>query len=169
MPRTIIPTPGTLVFAHTTGLLGRIIRFGERLRWNGHGAFYNHVAIVDRVEDGKVYVIQAEARGVTNDRTIEEVAPGGHFSYIYLPDHVDADALLAFAREEVGSRYGWLSILSTALDIITPLWFPALRRPYTWICSALVGESLRAGGWVYRWPDVYCVTPSALYLSLSGL
>jgi len=160
------PTPGTLVFAHTTGILGRAIRFGQRMRYRGTASFYNHVAIVDRVDGEQVFVIQAEARGVTNDKTLDSVAPGGAFTLITPPPHVNVDRLLEFARGEVGSGYGWLSILSASFDIATPDWLPSIRRDGSWICSAISAEALRAGGWIRRWPDVYCVTPAQLWNAL---
>jgi len=161
----VTPVPGTLVFAHSNGLMGRVIRFGERLRWRG-GHFYNHVAIVDRIEDGVAYVIQAEARGVTDDKALHTV---GRYTLVDMPRHVDVEDALHFAREQVGSSYGWLTILSIAIDIVTPFWFVAFRRGNSWICSALVGESLRAGGWVRNFADVYCVTPAQLWLEIRGL
>ena len=164
----MLPVPGTLVFAHTTGIMGRIIRLGERIRWRS-GAFYNHVAIVDRIEGDKVFIIQAEARGVTNTATLNEVAPGGKYLLVNLPIGIDPSQVIEFARQQVGSQYGWWSIISVAIDIITPSWFPSVRRPGTWICSALSGESLRCGGWIHDWPDIYLVTPTQLYLAVSGL
>lgn len=160
--------PGVIVFAHSNGIMGRVIRFGERLRWHG-GHFFNHVAIIDRVEDGVAYLIQAEAKGVTNDKTLASVAPGGKYVLIEPPHDIDVDDMLAFARQEVGSQYGWLSIVSIALDIVLPLWFVAFRRPSTWICSALIAESMRAGGWRREWADVYVVTPAQLWLAIRGL
>lgn len=162
------PQPGTLVFAHSNGVIGRLIRFGERLRWS-HGSFFNHVAIVDRIVDGVPYIIQAEASGVTNDKTLESVAPGGKYVLIPLPNGVDVEKVLSFARGEVGSRYGYLSIISTALDIITPVWFVSFRRKYSWICSALIAEALRAGGWRHKWADIYTVTPAQLRIALSNI
>lgn len=160
------PEAGMLVFAHSNQFIGRVIRFGERLRWHS-GAFYNHVAIIDRVVDGVAYVIQAEASGVTNDKRLDSVAPDGEYVLVPLPDGVNAEKVLAFARQEVGSHYGWLSIFSTVLDIILPIWFVAFRRKYSWFCSALAAEALRAGGWLHRWPDVYSSpTPAALWQAL---
>ena len=152
--------PGDFVFCYSNGLAAKIIRFGEWLRFRR--GTWNHVAIVHKVEMGRVYVIQAEARGVTDCRTIDEIAPGGHYEVRRLRN-VDPEQVVAFARQEVGSKYGWLSIVSTALDLITPLWFVAFRRAFSWICSALAGEAARCGGWLHRWADSYTVTPQALY------
>jgi hypothetical protein len=162
------PVEGTLVFCHTTGIIGRAIRLAERLRWHG-GAFYNHVAIIDRVENGIAYVIQAEAKGVTNDKRLDEIAPNGHYVLVPMPAGVDTASAIRFARQEVGAHYGYLSILSTLLDILTPIWFVAFRRKDSWFCSALVAEALRAGGWLWKWADVYSSpTPASLWLALQN-
>jgi hypothetical protein len=79
---------------------------------------------------------------------------------------VDKEKMLKFAEHQVGDHYSFLTILSIALDIATPNWFPAFRRSGTWICSALAGESLRAGGWIHDWGDVYTVTPAQLWFAL---
>ena len=163
------PTPGTLVFCHSKDFIGKVIRFGEALRWK-RGAQFNHVAIIDRVVDGVPYVIQAEARGVTDIRRLDEVAPGGRYELVALPEGVDADQVLDFARKQVGSKYGFGTIAAIAIDILTPSWFPSLRpankKANSWICSAVVSESLRFGGWYHRWPDIYLVTPAELFIAI---
>ena len=75
---------------------------------------------------------------------------------------------MQFAQAQVAAkaRYSLGSILSIAFDIITPNWFPEVRRDNTWICSALVGEALRFGGWLHCWGSVYCVTPAQLFDAL---
>jgi hypothetical protein len=112
-------------------------------------------------------LIQAEARGVTGDRRLSTVSPGGSFALLRPPPEVDPTKTIAFARGEVGARYGFLTIGAIAFDVLTPLWlhFP-FRQPNTWICSAIAAESLRFGGWYCRWPDIYAVTPSQLYREL---
>lgn len=117
-------------------------------------------------------VVQAEACGVTgtrptgtawNARTLAQVAPGGWVRIIRPPAAVEPSETLQFARGEVGAHYGFLTIASTGLEIFTPDWLHVpIRRPGTWICSALGAEALRYGGWYHRWPDIYAVTPAQL-------
>ena len=160
-----IPQAGDIGFAHSNGIMGRAIRFGERLRWGEKPSHWNHAFIVDKVwlaSDGHVVVtiIQAEPHGVTNDKLIESV--GDYILVEPNPNHSRED-ILAFAREQVGSQYGFLSIVSSALDIASPNWWPAFRRRSTWICSALVAESLRYAGFLHSWGDIYTVTPAQLF------
>jgi hypothetical protein len=155
--------PGDIVFAHSNGFAGRLIRFGERLRWK-RGSVWNHAAVISRIEDGVAYVIQADIRGV-NEAPLSSVG-----SYITMepPQGCDRVAVLQFAQAQVAAkaRYSLGSILSIAFDIITPNWFPEVRRDNTWICSALVAEALRFGGWLHCWGSVYCVTPAELFDAL---
>jgi hypothetical protein len=164
--------PGQIGFCHSTNIFGKAIRFGERLRFR-HGDFWNHVFIIsDEIDStGEPLIIQAISKGVDGSKPLSQVAPGGKYQVIELPAGVDSAKVLAFAKSQVGSGYGYISIASIVLQILLPRWLPmlTLRSKSTWICSALSAESARAGGWVHDWPDVYNVVPSELYAALSGL
>jgi len=160
--------PGDIGFARSTGIMGRLIRVGEWLKFR-KGSSWNHMFIVDRVVDEVPYIIQATLKGVTNTMMLEDVAPGGKYITMPPPDCVMRDELLVFARRQVGLRYGYWTIVAIALDILTWQWFPAFRgaRKSSWICSALGCESLRYGGWLYDWIDIYCVTPAQAWEALT--
>lgn len=162
-----LPSPGDIGFAHTKGAMGWLIRVGEWLRF--HKGSWNHEFTVDRVVDGVPYIIQATLRGVTNTATLDSVAPGGRYITMAPPPGVDREKLLQFCRAQVGLRYGYLTILAIAVDIVTWQWVPALRgaRKPSWICSALVNEGLRFGGWLHTWVDIYTVTPQQGYEAVS--
>jgi len=152
---------GDIVLCHSKGIIGAAIRFAERHDEASKYAKWNHVAILDRQENGVWYIIQAEAKGVTNDKTLDSVAPGGVYEVISLPASVNRDKFLEFARSQVGATYGYLSILSCAVDLVLPDTI-CLRKADTWICSALVAGSLLFGGFpgACKWPDLYTVTPA---------
>jgi hypothetical protein len=158
--------PGDIVFAHSNGIMGKAIRLGEWLRFR-KGSQWNHVCVIDRIEDGVAYVLQAEPHGVTTDKTLESV---GTFILVTPPKGVNVAKLMFFSHEQVGDRYGWLMILALALDILTPTWFPtfhlASRKKIGWICSVLTAEALRFAGWYHPWPSIYMVTPSQVYEAL---
>ena len=158
----ITPNVGDIVFARSNGIMGRAIRLGERLRWR-RGSKWNHVAIVSHVKNGVAYITQAEPRGVTNDKRLNTV---GEYVLVKPPVMVSAHKTVEFASLQVGHRYSFLSIWSIFFDILTPNWFPAFRRDDTWICSSLVAESLRYGGYLHNWADIYTVTPAQLYEAL---
>ena len=159
------PLPGDIVFAHSNGIMGRAIRFGEFLRWR-KGSHWNHAFVISRVDkDGVAYVIQADIKGV-NEARLDSV---GDYIILEPPSRVNRNKVFAFTKAQVGSKYGILSILSIVTDIISPNWFPAMRRKNTWICSAVTGEALRYGGWLNNWADIYTITPAQLFDALADI
>jgi hypothetical protein len=143
--------------------MARLIRLGEWIKF--HQSEYNHWFIVDRFENGEWYVIQAEIRGVTNTCKLTDVAPGGKYVTMAPPEGCDRDKILEFNRGQVGTHYSLLTILAIAIDILSWNWVPALTNSHkrSWICSALVAESLRYAGWLYEWINIYTVMPQAGY------
>ena len=160
--------PGDLVFCTSKGIIGSAIRWAQRKDIGEIYAKYNHVAILDREENGEWYVIQAEAAGVTNDKKLTSVAPGGKYRVVALPESVDVDKFLEFARSQVGSAYGYTSILSCAFDLLLPDRI-CLRKTGTWICSGLAAGALMYAGFkgAQGWPDLYTVTPSQIAYAIA--
>jgi hypothetical protein len=161
----MLSTPGYIGFAKNRGVMGKLIRVGEWLKFR-KGSGWNHMFVV--AEDGN-HIIQATLEGVTDTALLTEVAPGGEYVVFAPPPGVRADDVLRFARSQVGTKYGVLTILAIAIDILTWQWVPALRgaRKNSWICSGLTCEALRFGGWLYNWIDVYTVTPAQAYEALN--
>ena len=158
------PLAGDVVLAHSNGLMGRAIRFAEKLRWR-KGSYWNHTCIVNRKdENGVWYVIQADIRGV-NEARLDSV---GEHQLVDLPEGVDTHKVLEFTRAQLGTGYSILSIISIMFDIVTPNWFPEFRKDNTWICSAVTAEALRYGGWLKNWGSIYTVTPSQLATALNA-
>ena len=160
---------GDVIFAHARrDFIGRAIQFGEWLRWRG-GHKWNHAAIIVGVEPGRVRIVQAESRGVTSKwfSSPSDIAPNGNVVVVKPPSSLTSVLrAVDFADAQVSDSYGFVTIFSIAVSIVVP-WFLTIRKPGTWICSALVGESLRAGGWLHDWPDVYMVSPAQLYEALA--
>jgi hypothetical protein len=158
---------GDLVFCHSKDIVGRGIRLAERLHFRG-GSTYNHVATLDmwhmddnHPDSGYWTVIQAEAHGVTNFRELDEVAPGG--TYVVIPTLApNIDKQIEFLRAQVGTPYGFLTIISILVTIESPK-FINVMLPNTWICSAVAAEAMRAGGWIHNWDDLYQVNPAELF------
>ncbi|MEI8101791.1 MAG: YiiX/YebB-like N1pC/P60 family cysteine hydrolase [Bacteroidota bacterium] len=161
---------GDLVFCHSKGAISRAIRIAQWVRWR-KGSKFNHVAIIDEIKGDTVYVIQAESSGVTGKnhhrKTLDQIAIGGTYEIVKPPSKTVRTRILYFAREQVGSRYGFFTIVSILMNILSPKWFVAIRLANTWICSAVTAESLRYGGWYEEWYDIYQVTPAELYLALT--
>jgi hypothetical protein len=146
--------------------MGWLIRVGEWISFRK--CDWNHMFIIDRVDNLVPYVLQATLKGVTDSVLLEEIAPGGKYVTFAPPDGVTREGLLYFARKQVGLRYGYWTIVAIAIDIVTWQWFPAFRgaRKPSWICSALGCEALRYGGWLHEWLDIYTVTPAQAYEAL---
>jgi hypothetical protein len=159
-------SPGDIGFAYNRGLMAKLIRLGEWLKFRK--SQWNHCFIVDRWENGHWYIIQATIKGVTNTARLEDVAPGGRYLVVPPPQGVSAADVLFFARSQVGTQYSVLTILAIALDIVTWNWVPSFAnsRKRSWICSSLTCEALRFGGWFYNLVNIYTVTPQQAYNQL---
>ncbi len=129
--------PGDVMFAHTSGWIGRCIRIGQRLRF-GHSRYakWNHCAIIVDAGGSIVEAAWPEVRvwHVDLSDTVEAIAD------IHASD-ADRAEVVAFARACVGQHYGWLEIVSIALRLATGsrLTFGVNN---TKICSGLVAEAL---------------------------
>ena len=158
MKSSIYINPGDAVFAHTRTLYGFIIRFGQALRWwKSHK--WNHMAIVDEIdENGQVWVIQMARKG---ERVrIEEVAPGGTLKILPMPRELNVEEILEYARKQIGTDYGVLTIISIALNLCLPQFLNLdIRRAKTLICSALVARAWEHGGWDCP-VDPFQITPA---------
>jgi hypothetical protein len=155
---------GDLVLAHGTGIISKIIRFGQWLRpsWRPY-RYWNHTAIVVAELDGVVKCVQMARR--CEIVTLDEVAPGGRVQVRSIPDGVDRLRAVDWALQQAraGRRYSFLTIISIALQLITPKWLnvdfhdnhPAL------ICSALVARAWEHGGWDCP-SDPFQITPAEL-------
>lgn len=153
-----MPSPGDVVFAHSSGWMGKLIRLGERLRWKEHASYWNHACVVSDIgPDGTVWVIQATLKGVVRS----PISTVGEYKIVPCP--ADPSKVVEFSWKQMGDHYGVLSIIATAIDLVTGNWFPSFRRRGTWICSAVTAEALRFGGWYHDFGDIYTVTPAQLF------
>lgn len=153
-------TPGTVGFARSNGVMGRLIRFGEMIS-TGRGD-YNHMFVVGENNS----VIQAEMSGVTDTQTLDEMTDD--FVLLRPPKKVSLPRTVQFAKSQVGIEYGLWTDIGIGIDIVTWQWVPAVRgaRRASWICSALGAESLRFGGWIHNWVDIYTPTPQQVFDAL---
>jgi hypothetical protein len=164
---------GDLVFCYGKGAVAWGIRMVERYRrdWGRdteeRGAAFDHVAIVDAsLPDGDWTLIQALSDGVVEDVPGKPSRLSHYERYAIAECPGDRTRTVAFARSQVGHKYGFITILSFLLTLFTP-GFINVMLPKTWVCSALAGESLRFGTWLHDWPDVYQVSPAQLWCALA--
>lgn len=182
--------PGDLLWTRSEGLVGMLIRFGERVKYHGwlqaiwrslrdlfhlwrkiaedydDKSWGNHIAVY--VGDGKV--IEALAKGLT----LSPVSKYTPVKYKRLPlaavkpDVTDADRqrLVDFAYGDLSFKfhYGWAGITSIVLNETTPS-----RMAMSWngsmICSAFGALCWMIAGVpvkLYTWRNPYTAEPSDL-------
>jgi hypothetical protein len=143
-------------------IIDRAITLGEWLRFR-RGSKYSHVFTLDQKVGNDWQIIEARSHGVQNIRLLSELK-----DYTIVPSPLTQSGRLnqlSFLRAQLGKKYGFFTIGSIITTLILPS-FINVMLPDTWICSALAGEGLRAGGWLHNWPDVYTVIPAQLYEAL---
>lgn len=125
------------------------------------------MAIVDHVDSaGDIWVIQMARR--CERVLLKDVAPGGHVKVIACPDTVNRDEAIAYARRQLGTKYGVLTIVSIAINIVLPAFFRFdIRTADTLICSALVARSWEHGSWDCP-TDPFDITPAEFDGILGG-
>jgi len=155
---------GDIVLCHSKGLIGASIRWAQRrVKIEKKNSKWNHVAVLkEKVGDDWV-VIQAEAAGVTDNKLLSSVAPGGMYEVVPLPAQVNRADFLNFLHTQISKPYGFLTIFSCALDMFLPDSI-CLRKNNTWICSGLVAGALWFCGYPQAcdWHDLYTVTPAEI-------
>lgn len=175
--------PGDIILVRSVGVIGSLIRFGERIRCLGWPAtlawaarralrieapdtpadpwYISHAAVV--VSGGQI--IEALAGGLTaNPDTkyadaVTVVVPLARL----LPDVTDATRARVdiYARDQLArhDRYGWLSIATIIAQLVTPL-----RLDISWdgamICSAFAAECLMTAGYCLPTRSALTTMPS---------
>jgi hypothetical protein len=155
-----------IVLCHSVGIVPWLIRVFQRLRYRkGDAPFWSHAAMLVAPHpdgDGDWLVVEATARGV-------------QFAYLSsLGEHEVLDAGLdargrelaaAYAELTLGAHYGFLTIASIVVNLLTPV-ILQVTRPGTFICSGLVGHSLEHGGYSFpvRWETDEVMPADLAYL-----
>jgi hypothetical protein len=154
-----VPQVGDVGFSHNSGIMGKLIRIGEWLKLH-RASHINHEFVVTEIVDGVPYIVQATIKGVIKS-PLSEVSPGGYYFLFTPPAEVDIAKLVEFEEKQVGMKYGILTIIAIAIDILSWSWVPSFRgsRKSSWICSALANEGLRYAGWYWPWVNIYDMTP----------
>lgn len=151
-------SPGDFILIHSDGFFDKLIQFGQSLRFRGADskfALWNHAALIT----GQDEIVEAISKGV-------RVKP---LSYYLNKDYIliridatddDRQEAVAFARYCVGDKYGWLTIISSALSFLI-----GLRLSFGFygqeICSGLVARSLERTKAIFH-KDAAHITPADL-------
>lgn len=147
--------PGDILLVRSTGLIPRLIRLGEAMRRKGPWAYWSHIAVIVSADGA---TIEAQAKGVVASHISAHPDCAVIDTGLSDPDRAQA---VTFAYSCHGDRYGYLTILSIVLDLLTPNVL-SFRSPKTLICSELGARALEHGGWVSPLLDTSTVMPSDL-------
>jgi len=139
--------PGDFILVSSNGVLAKLIRFGQFLRYHGKMkpfAHWNHTAMVVN-ENGDI--VEAVGRGVV----VSNISEYTNKEYYYVSTKLNKqsrDQAVAACNSFVKDKYGWLTIFSIALELATGIKMQ-FTNSNTMICSAVVAQSLWAGGVVF--------------------
>ena len=148
----------------TQGILAKLIRFGQFIRYHGKMkpfSRWNHAAmIID--EDGTI--VEAVGRGVITSNISEYF----DVEYYYVTTKLNKqsrDQTVSACKSFIKDKYGFLTIVSITLDLITGIKMQ-LTNSNTMICSAVVAQSLWAGGVIFD-RNPYQMMPADLAASFN--
>lgn len=147
--------PGDFILTHNDAFAARLIRFGQSLRFHGADRKYirwNHAAMIVSA-DGRI--IEALGGGVV-ENSLDKYAQTEY--QLVKTDHVvdmpkDREQVVAFARWCLDEPYGWTTIVSIGLSMLTGLKFN-FGFDGQCICSGLVARALE------RTRAIFTRTPS---------
>jgi hypothetical protein len=154
--------PGDFILTHSTGIYGRLIRLGEALRyWGKENVFahWSHAAIFIN-EGGDI--IEALGGGV-QQRNIS-VYKKTEYVVVHLPRTtapLDRKQAIDFAEFCIDDKYGWLTILSIALCLLSTAKI-GFQVDGQQICSGLVARSLERTGVIFAEDDPWRIMPADL-------
>jgi uncharacterized protein YycO len=139
--------PGDFILVSTTGILAKCIRAGQFLRYHNKMrpfAHWNHAAmIVDT--DGTI--VEAAGRGVRY-ANISEYKSTEYYLVSTKLNKQSRDQAVEAAKNFVKDKYGWFTILSIVMQLVTGIEFQFSFGDSV-ICSGLVAMSLWAGGVIF--------------------
>jgi len=134
------PRPGDFILTHGDQWTSRLIRFGQSLRFRGDKekyTYWNHTALI---VDHTGTIVEALGTGVAI-RSIHDYEPTQYTVVRIEASDEDRTEAATFARTCVGAEYGWLTIVSIALSLLTGGGL-AFAIDGQLICSGLVARSL---------------------------
>lgn len=156
----VSPCIGDFILTHGKSWTSRLIRFGEAIRYRGPNkefARWNHAAIF---VSAKGDIIEALGAGV-QQRNIS-VYRDTEYHVVHLEDviNVNREHEVAFAEACLNEHYGWLTIVSIALSLLTASKF-GFGVDGQEICSALVARCLERTGEIFP-TDPWHIMPADL-------
>lgn len=133
----ILIMPGDFILTTKDGFYHRLIQFGQSLRFTPELARFTHCALVIN-KQGDLIEADSPVIKITNLSDYQQK----DYSYVHIKaSPEDRAEEIAFAKSCLGEAYGWVTILSVGLSMLTGLRFSFGFDPQA-ICSGLVARSL---------------------------
>ena len=134
--------PGDFILTHGSTFASRLIRVGQHVRFCGRNrryAWWSHAAVIAS-QDGQL--IEAVGHGVR--RTHISIYQPTEYTLVRLgalASNDDRAQVVRFAEWCLGQRYGWLTVFSIGLSLLTgaklTFWYDGQS-----VCSGLVARAL---------------------------
>jgi hypothetical protein len=159
---TRLALPGDFILTHSSGIYGRLIRFGEAIRYWGADKVFAHWSHAALFVDEAGEIVEALGGGV-QQRNISAYH-GTEYVVVHLPAvtmPLDRQQAVAFARFCLDDPYGWPTIVSMALCLLTGAKF-SFGVDGQQICSALVARCLERTGEIFSESEPWHLTPADL-------
>lgn len=134
------PQPGDFILTHGAELFSELIRIGQELRFRGSDrpyTYWNHAALIVSTDGA---IIEALGTGVER-RSIADYDPTQYTVVHIVASREDRAEAVAFAEHCVGQPYGFATIVSIALSLLTGAKF-SFGFNGQLICSGLVARAL---------------------------
>jgi len=146
--------PGDFILTYSSGFSGKLIRLGQWLRYSGEDKKYirwNHAAIIETAEGDLIEAVGTGVRRV-------HISHYGPTEYVIVrvgsftkPE--DREQIVAFAQWCLGEQYGYTTIFSIGLNLLTGCKFTFGIDGQS-ICSGMVARALE------RTNAIFQTTPS---------
>ena len=142
--------PGDFILTHGSAFFSRLIQLGQMLRFRGQDRKYtrwNHAAMIVSKEGD---LIEALGRGVRRSKLSKYKATEYHVIQLGpIASLQDRQQAITFAEWSLNQKYGWMTIISIALSLITGGKFNFGFEGQS-ICSGLVARALERTSAVFN-------------------
>lgn len=145
--------PGDFILTHGSGIYSELIRFGQCFRFTGPDvkyAYWSHAALITSASGD---IVEALSNGVFRRNLIVY----NEKEYVLVRIEVSDDdrrQAVAYAESAIGTRYGWATIVSIALSLISGLRF-SFGFDESKICSGLVAGALERTNAIFPRPATH--------------
>jgi uncharacterized protein YycO len=141
------PRPGDFILTHGSAWTSKLISFGEGLRYWGADRKYtrwNHAALILNA-DGDL--VEALGKGVSRGN-LSKYKPTEYYLVRITASEEDRQHVVDFGEASAGDPYGWLTIVSIGLTLVTGAKFN-FNVDGQQICSGLVARAEERTGVIF--------------------